>query len=286
MRVKHRRGRRSSMVAKYTATIRKHRGYSSTVPQKFFLYSSHQGKEMAYIRALKKSGYRPSIQDRMRGIKFVLFDMDGGHRTDRLERYHKRGVPIFLYPHAARPQIIWDGIWEVWPYTTCIFVPSPGHKEVMRRYGHPLPIEVTGWTYCGILPFKAVEKPMNILFGPIHPSASGWICQEDKEINQQVFKKLFAYCRESGAHLTVRHIRKLENNGLIRVSGVNYVQGRPDLTIREIDQADVVIGHQTFAYLAIARGKPTLMMREDLPPHTVWHGKTQWVSSWAKYDDI
>src|SRR4030043_1230410 len=101
MRVKNRRGKRSSMVAKYTATIRKHHGYSSTVPQKFFLYSGHQGKEMAYIKALKKSGYRPSIQDRMRGIKFVLFDMDGGTRTGRLERYHKRGVPIFLSPHAA-----------------------------------------------------------------------------------------------------------------------------------------------------------------------------------------
>jgi len=277
------------MVAKYSATILRHHGYNTVhkkVQQKYFLYSGHQGKETAYIHALRKNGYKPSIQDRMRGIKFILYDMDGGHRIDRLERYHKRGLRIFLYPHAARPQIIWDGIWEVWPHTTCIFVPGPGHKEVMRRYGYPLPIEVTGWTYCGILPFKPVEKPVNILFGPIHPAVSGWICEEDKEANQQTFKRLFTYCRESGAHLTVRHIRALENNGLKRIAGVTYIQGRPDLAIQEIDQADVVIGHQTFAYLAIARGKPTLMMREDLPPHTVWHGKTQWVKSWEKYADI
>jgi hypothetical protein len=84
----------------------------------------------------------------------------------------------------------------------------------------------------------------------------------------------------------VRHIRDIKNNGLEKVAGVTYIQGRPDLTFTEIDKADVVIGHQTFAYLAIARGKPTLMIREDIPPHTVWHGKTQWVKSWEKYAEI
>lgn len=222
----------------------------------------------------------------MRGVKFVIYDMDGGMRLPKLERYHKRGVPIFMYPHAARPQIIWDGIWEVWPHTTCNFVPGPGHKEVMERYGYPLPIEVVGWSYCPILPFAPVEKPKTVLFGPIHPSVSGWMCDEDKDANQRAFKKLFAYCRTTKAQLTVRHIRKLENNGLERVAGVTYIQGRPDLTIKEIDAADVVIGHQTFAYLAIARGKPTLMMREDLPPHTVSHGQTVWAKSWEKYADI
>jgi len=47
-----------------------------------------------------------------------------------------------------------------------------------------------------------------------------------------------------------------------------------------------VIGHQTFAYLAVARGKPTLMMREDLPPHTVSHGQTVYAQSWEKYADL
>jgi hypothetical protein len=272
------------MVAKYTVTIRKHHGYDKH-PTKYFLYRGHQGKERAYIQALRKAGYRASVQPQMRA-KFVIYDMDGGTRMANLERYHRRGLPVFLYPHAARPQIIWDGIWEVWPHTTCNFVPGPGHKEVMERYGYPIPIEVTGWTYCEILPFKPVEKPINILFGPIHPAASGWICEEDKVANQRTHKLLIKYCRESGAHLTVRHIRDIKNNGLEKVAGVTYIQGRPDLTITEIDKADVVIGHQTFAYLAIARGKPTLMIREDIPPHTVWHGKTQWVKSWEKYADI
>lgn len=273
------------MVAKYTATIRKHHGYNKN-PKNSFVYRGHQGKEQAYIQALRKHGYRPTMQDHKYGIKFVLYDMDGSFRQSKLERYHRRNIPIFLYPHAARPQIIWDGIWEVWPFTKCNFVPGPGHKEVMERYGYPLPIEVTGWTYCDILPFKPVKEPKNILFGPIHPAVNGWLCNEDRDANQRTFGKLFKYCRESGAHLTVRYIRDLERNGLNKISGVTYVQGRANLSFEEIDQVDVVVGHQTFAYLAIARGKPTLMMREDLPPHTVWHGQTVWVKSWDKYADI
>jgi hypothetical protein len=281
------------MVARYTATIHRHHGYNTKprhkaiqIAQKYFLFRGHQGKERAYLQALKKAGYKASVQDRMRGVKFVIYDMDGGMRLPKLERYHKRGVPIFMYPHAARPQIIWDGIWEIQPFTTANFVPAPGHKEVMERYGYPIPIEVTGWSYCDILPFQPIEKPVNILFGPIHPSASGWMCAEDLEANQRTHKLLIKYCRASGSKLTVRHIRDLKNNGLEKVAGVTYIQGRPDLAVKEIDQADVVIGHQTFAYLAVARGKPTLMMREDLPPHTVSHGQTVWVKSWEKYADI
>jgi hypothetical protein len=271
------------MVGKYTATIRKHPGCNK--PRKYFLYRGHQGKERAYIQALNNAGYRASVQPQMRA-KFAIYDMDGGMRAPNLERYHRRGLPVFLYPHAARPQIIWDGIWEVWPHTACNFVPGPGHKEVMERYGYPIPIEVTGWTYCDILPFEPIEKPIKILFGPIHPGGNGWICDEDKDANQRTQKLLIEYCHETGTHLTIRHIRDIRNNGLEKVAGVTYIQGRPDLTIKEIDEADLVIGHQTFAYLAIARGKPTLMMREDLPPHTVWHGQTVWAKSWEKYADI
>jgi hypothetical protein len=195
-------------------------------------------------------------------------------------------MDVFLYPHAARPQIVWDGIWEPWPNIRCNFVPAPGHKEVMQRYGYEFPVEVTGWTYCDLKPFRPVKEIKNILFGPIHPSARGWFAEEDLEANKATFKILLKYCRANHIKLTVRYIQDLKKNGIERVSGVNYIQGKPDLTIREIDRADVVVGHQTFAYLAIARGKPTLMMREDIPPHTVYHGQTAYVKSWEKYADI
>ena len=265
--------------------IPRHHGYN-TKPQRYFFYRGHQGKEQAYVNALRKAGYRPCVNQRTSGVKLVLYDMDGGKRTPQLDLFHKHKIPVFLYPHAARPQIIWDGIWDIWPHTKCSFVPGPGHKEVMERYGYSLPIEVTGWTYCEMLPFKPVVTPKNVLFGPIHPSVSGWICDEDKDANARTFKILYNYCRQIGAKLTVRHIQSIEKNGLQRMAGVEYIQGRPNLAINEIDRADIVIGHQTFAYLAIARGKPTLMMREDLPPHTVSHGQTVFAQSWEKYADL
>ena len=41
-----------------------------------------------------------------------------------------------------------------------------------------------------------------------------------------------------------------------------YIEGQPNQSHAEIDAADVVVGHQTFAYIAVARGVPTVMMAE------------------------
>lgn len=278
------RAKRSSV------TIRRRHSYeerNKTRGRKYFILRPHQGKEKAYVDALKKRGYYSTIQSRI-GVKFALYDMDGGRRREVLEAYQRRKLPLFLYPHAARPMIIWDGIWEPWPFVRCNFVIGPGHKEVMERYGYDNPIEVCGWTYCDLVPFEPVKKdgPLKILFGPIHPSVSGWVAKEDKEANRQTFSVLREYCHGTGAQLTVRYIKKLKMNGLDEVRGVNYVQGVTNQSIAEIDQADIVVGHQTFAYLALARGKPVIMMREDLPPHTVSHGQTVYAASWEKYADM
>ena len=273
-----------------TVTIHQsHRG-SNTDPPKpkpvFFVYRPHQGKEQAYVKALKSAGYRPSLVERMR-LKFVLFDIDCYRRKPIVERYIKRGVPVFLYPHTARPQIGWDGIWEGVPEISCNFVIAPGHEEVMRRYGYEPPIEVTGWTFCPIKPFEPVKEVKHILFGPMHPGVSGHQPQIDIETNQKTFARLLEYCKDTGAQLTVRHIKKLEMSGLHHVAGVEYVMGMPNLAIKEIDAADLVIGHQTFGYLAVARGKPVLMMGEDIPPHSIGlDHSTLYVKSWEKYADI
>lgn len=276
-----------------TVTVPRHIGYVNNknhgvvkTKKAAFICRGHQGKENAYVNALRKAGYKRSVENMMRHVKFVLADMDNGLRRDKLDTFHRYRLPVFLYPHAARPQIVWDGIWEPWPHIKCNFVPAPGHKEVMERYGYEYPVEVTGWTYCDLKPFKPVKEIKTILFGPIHPSARGWFADEDLQANKDTFKVLLKFCRENKIRLTVRYIQELKRNGLERVSGVTYIQGRPDLTIREIDKADVIVGHQTFAYLGIARGKPTLMMREDIPPHTVYHGQTEYVRSWEKYADI
>ena len=252
---------------------------------KTYILEPHQGKEKAYVAALQAAGYRSHIGDRLRAV-FALYNMDAGHRSVTLDRFHKRGIPVFIYPHAARPMVVWDGVHPVWPHAKCNFVTGPGHVEVMQRFDYPIPMEVTGWTYCEQRPFEPVKEPKKILFGPIHPSARGWIADIDRELNQKTFARLLEYCQESGAQLTVRHIKEINYSGLKKVPGVTYIQGVPNQTITEIDAADVVIGHQTFAYLSVARGKPTLMMGEDIPPRTIYHGTLSYVVNWEKYADL
>jgi len=278
------------MAQKYTATIHRHRGYRAAaqirIKLKFFVYRAHQGKERAYINALRRAGYRPSISGRA-NTKFILYDLDMGRRRPHLDRYAQRKTPIFLYPHTARPQIIWDGIWEPHPGITCNFVIASGHEEVMRAYGYPYPIEVTGWAFCELLPFQPVKEIKNILFGPMHPSVWGQQPEIDIETNKTVYKKLLEYCGDTKTQLTVRHINRLALSGLWEAPGVKYIRARPDLSVREIDAADLVIGHQTFAYLALARGKPVLMAGENIPPHSITRNNaTLYVKSWEKYAEL
>lgn len=255
------------------------------LPSQVFQYTVHQGKQQAYVDALQAAGYKGGTMEKIHA-RFALFDMDVGERREILERLHQRGIPIFIYPHAARPMVPWDGIHEIWPHVKCNFTIGPGHVEVMQRFDYPIPLEACGWTFCEIRPFAPVKAVRSVLFGPIHPSNQGWVADVDMDLNKRTFARLLGYCQESGAQLTVRHIKKLQLSGLTYVEGVKYVEGCPDQTITEIDQADVVVGHQTFAFLAVSRGKPTLMMGEDIPPRTVLHGQVAYVKNWDKYADL
>ncbi len=65
------------------------------------------------------------------------------------------------------------------------------------------------------------------------------------------------------------------------------MQGMTDLNISMLDDYDLVVGHQTFAFMAVARGIPTLMMDEWQAPR---NGKDDLsvvtVSSWEKYNNL
>jgi hypothetical protein len=254
-----------------------------------YVIHPHQNKERAFVEALTAAGYKRIVVGRRRDgahfvyAKFALFDHDVGAVLGKqlaLEEMHKRKIPVFMYPHAARPMVIWDGMYPIWPHTRCSFVIGEGHAEVMRRFGYPIPLEVVGWPLSPIKPFQPVEKVRNILFAPIHPGALK--CEMDMEINRQAYKRLLKYCRDSGAQLTVRHIRDLDRSGLLPEPGVKYIKGQKDGCTRDIEKADLVVSHQTYAYMSVALGKPTLMMGEDVPPRS----GDKYVSSWDKYKDI
>jgi len=183
----------------------------------------------------------------------LLIDMDIDGYGDVIDQF---GGKVVLYPHGAAPNHTWDGVKEPHPKIVKNLVTSEGHKEVMRRYGYPKPVEVIGWYLTELLPFK----PMNgnkVLFCPIHPIMNGdFMYEEDTLANIRVFKELLGMDIE----LAVRYRHSLEMNGLYEEKGVYYYNfgGFDDL-----DAYDMVVANGTIAYAAIAKGIPTVMHKQE-----------------------
>lgn len=268
---------------------------SDRAPRRY-LVTRHQDKAHAYISALRRRLWQRTTN--VDQAEFLLCDLDIASRIKRVERAHERGIPVMYYPHAARPAIYWDGIVEAKDHA-CSFVVARGHKEVMLAFGYPYPIHVTGWTYCPIRPFAPrlpEDRPLRVLFGPIHPNANGWLSEPNLRANAAAHAKLLRLAQAGHIELTVRHIHDLKANGIQPPQAIGYWNGQQHydtvrykrvvtgLAYSDIDRADVVVAHQTLAYLAIARGVPTVMFDEQQTPTSGNSADTfRLVSSWAKY---
>lgn len=247
---------------------------------KFFCYD-HQGKSRAYVKALEEAGHEQT-EDR-KEASFLLIDIDVLSRAREIDQFHAMGKPSFLYPHTARPVLQWDGWYPPSPHVTAVFTIAEGGVEVPRTYGFTqTPIHPVGWTYCEIKSFSPT-CPNKILFAPIHVNGNGFMTHRERSLNSKVFHRLL----KLDVELTIRFLHELEWNGLWEEPGVTHVQGKPDQSTKEIDEAGVVVSHQNMGYLAVARGKPTLMMAEHLPPISGNSpSNVQMVKSWDKYRDL
>lgn len=249
---------------------------------------NHQKKGDAYARALERQGKYTQVfeADVYPNLAFVLTDSDILGRAYRLDRFRRRGCNLFfVIPHTARPNLVND-IYHPWQYTTAQFVVSQGHVDVLRAYGYERPLHPVGWTLCPIRPFTPRPEPRNVLFAPIHPRCS----KVDQKVNADVFERLYKLAKKDDIILMVRFIRSLPDSGLRQVDHPNviYTTGHMDQNYEQIDNADVVIGHQTFAWLAVARGVPTVMMAErTLETHVQPRTKPiRFVRHWQDYVDL
>lgn len=254
---------------------------------KFFFYN-HQHKADPLIEALQKKGWK---QTGPAQAKVIFTDVDFGPMLPHLKVHHRAGKKIFTYPHAACPNLfvdMADGKGEPFNHLSAQFVTAPGHKEILERIEYPKPVEVIGWYLCPMKAFEPRPEARNILFAPIHPNTDGSLSDVDKTLNANTFRRLLPLAESGQIHLTVRYLRKLEQNGLWIVDYVDYIEGKPDQSYKEIDEADVVISRHTFAYLAIARGVPTIMIGEDVTPRfgSPLKGNFQYAKSFEKYKDL
>ena len=250
----------------------------------------HQNKSAAYKQALAEAGYLFTERENVQGIRFFLSDADW--RESMMEEARGRKIPVFLYPHAARPMVQYDGCIEPRP-VRCMFTQAPGGKYLMEKIGYPYPVEVSGWAYSEVRPFRPVEKVRKILYAPIHPNANGWLSAVDKDLNRRTFQALEDYCRGTGAQLSIRLIGLPEECGLECLNeparipiGCEWHRGKKNNSSADMESADVVVGHQTYAYISAALGIPTVMMGEDIPPRS---GNTaagfRYVKHWDDYKE-
>ena len=249
----------------------------------------HQNKSEAYRNALSAAGYFFTDRDNTQGTRFILSDADW--RTDTMHTAAARGIPVFLYPHAARPMVIYDGCVTPRP-VRAMFTQAPGGAELMKVIKYPYPVEVTGWAFSEVRNFRPVEKVNRVLFAPIHPNGNGYLHPVDKEINAKTFGRLQIWCYENKAQLSVRYIGTPEQCGLGSAAAfeapyIEWHKGKKNNTTLDMEQADLIVAHQTFAFLAVAMGIPTVMMAEDVPPRS---GNTDagfcYVRHWDEYKHL
>lgn len=253
---------------------------------RFYLWN-HQNKGLPLVRAMQAAGWEWTSQGSKADL--IFSDVDIGSRRKTLEEHHRKGKKVFIYPHSARPNLFSDfpGM-EPFKNSTCQFTVSDGGIEIMRAYGFSYELRSIGWHLCEILPFRECLDPRKILFAPIHPNADGKFSHIDKQINIDTFRILEKLVKQGEIDLTVRFIRGLELNGLWRVPGVTYIEGNTDQSYAEIDAADLVIGHQTFLHIAVARGAPAVAMAERLTPRMGCNENKDFkmVMHWSAYSDL
>jgi len=237
---------------------------------KIFKMSHHQNKGKAFRDALVARGWHESQYRYSNHVLFGLFDADW--RPDDIADLH--GKPYFLYPHAARPMVQYDG--SVTPRTDCraMFVSAPAGVYLMEKIGYPCEVVEVGWSLTPIKRFFPRATVERITFAPIHPNSNGYLHAVDKTLNRRAYARLLDYVqKQEDVTVTVRFCRDINDNGLgeeyrRQDAGIIWKQANPDSSTDDITRADLVIAHQTFAYMAVALGVPTIMMGEDIAPRS------------------
>jgi len=243
----------------------------------------HQNKGARFARELDTRYTRQATRmpDDPR-VDFVFTDSDIRRRRAQLERLKRAGAErFFVYPHTARPNLVND-IEPAWEHTTAHFVSTRTHREIMLRYGYPHPVHDVGWSLCELRDFQQRPYLRNVLFAPIHHR-----CAEiDKLANREAFERLRVLAEAGEIRLTVRHYMGMETTGIkpVKHKNVHYVRHdtqQPDW--HDIDRADVVVAHQTFLYLAVARGVPAVGFGTWIPSHIVPGSDVFYAPNWNNY---
>lgn len=222
------------------------------------------GNGAGLARALERAGHRLVTSGRA-DVLLIELDMPKFEFRETIDRHKAAGAKVLLYPHGAGLSLHYDNLFEPYDAVDGNLLFSIGHAEVLRRIGYPKPTHVMGWYYTELAPFRPAREVRHVVFAPTHPSGAdnNTMADTHRAANAEAFARLV----EGPWRLTVRHLGQIEQNGLWKVDGVNYVAGTRDKQPIEIEAADVVVaGDGSFPSMAVARGVPTVIYGQAHPP--------------------
>lgn len=179
-----------------------------------------------------------------------------------------KGIPAFKIPHGARGDMFIDAIKSVGEFELCNFVPASGYKEVYKKGGYKNDIFVTGWPWCKVKPFNSVlmrTTVPRVLFAPVHPRERARLIPGHAHVNKTVIGGLRRLSDRLDIHI-YGYKDPLKNALPSDVAEwATYIEStlQIDDALKAIESVDVVIAHETLAYLAIASGKPTIMLDDS-----------------------
>jgi hypothetical protein len=232
---------------------------------KTFFCQHNRDKADPYTKVLLENGYQETKD--IKTSDFIIIDHNWG--DDVMEYLRWTGKPIFMILHGLRGSMFWDARYKIHPIESCYFLPAKGYIGMFRQGGYPANMKAVGFPWCEVKPFQPTTM-RKILFAPIHPDDQGYHnTPEHADKNSQVWSILKEYAKDY--QITVYNSLKSEKkSGITKIDNVRYIPSSLSIdgALKMINQADIVISFDTFAFLSVASGKPTMMMDEyQYPPN-------------------
>lgn len=232
---------------------------------KFVCYD-HCGKSLYLKQQLVAAGHEAATG--VEGLDLLIVDCDwpwAHPRPALIEAAHDAGAIIATYPHGGRfVNFVYDGLCAPDDRVDLRLEHGPAHIDTISPYVTIPNQHDVGWLYCPTAPFKPVEKPTKILFGPMHPNmeqlVTGTTNGHDPApiVNQPIYKRLLEL---PDVEIVVSVIGPAWRNGVWPHPKVR-LHPNPNMwfphTFEQIMSADLVIAADTMAAAAVALGKPTI----------------------------
>ncbi len=228
-----------------------------------------EGKELYLRQALYARGHTEA--DKIDDTQLLLVDTDAPWalpRPQMIQAAKEVGAKVALYPHGGLPDWTYDGICEPDPRVDLRLEHGPGHLDLGDLLGLDLKQEAYGWLYSPTAEFQPVDNPVKVLFAPLHPIMEGLANPETNghdgapAWNQEVYKQLLRL----GYQLTVSVVGPPHRSGLWPHPRALLV-ANPTMgftgSYQLVVAADVVVGAGSMAALAVACGKPVVMLAQD-----------------------